>query len=57
MEHPIETKGLGKPDPINGNQEKPSEWIRLVFYDAERAAYLCCNLRVQVLADRPAQVV
>jgi len=56
MMYPIETKGLGKPITYDGNKEEPSGALRDVFYDAERAANLCCNVRIQVLANRPAPV-
>ena len=56
MLQPIATKGMAKPANISGAKEAPSGEFRDVFYDAERAANLCCNLRLQVLANRPAQV-
>lgn len=55
MLNPIETTGMGKPARAYGEKAWPDS-LRGVFYDAERAARVCRRLRLQELADRPAQV-
>lgn len=55
MLDPIVTKGMGKPAESHG-QKTLSDSVWGLFHDPKRTAHLCQRLRVQVLADRPAQV-
>ena len=55
MRYPIATKGIGKPAKSHGEKTLSGSVCDL-FHDPERTAHVCQRLRVQVLADRPAQI-
>lgn len=55
MLNPIVTKGMGKPAMVYGEKTLSGSVCEL-FHDPERTANLCRRLRLQVLADRPAQI-